>query len=148
PQNAYLNFQTYSLANGYTISPAAAPADFNEIWNGTTGNWTDATKWSGATAPLNSSTSVTLYDATINSGTVTLNQSIAYIQKLNLGSGGTLTGAASVTPWDTFTWGTVGINAVSTISGGAIVNANGDMNIVGDSARILDNATINNHAAY
>jgi fibronectin-binding autotransporter adhesin len=148
PQNAYLNFQTYSLPNGYSISPAAAPADVNAIWNGTTGNWTDGTKWSGGTSPLNPSTSVTLYDATINSGTATLNQSIGYIQKLNLGSGGTLTGAAGVTPWDTFTWGTVGNNAVSTVSGGAVVNANGDMNIVGDSARNLDNATINNHAGY
>jgi fibronectin-binding autotransporter adhesin len=148
PQNAYLNFQTYALPNGYTISPAAAPADVNAIWNGTTGNWTDGTKWSGAVSPLNPSTSVTLYDATINSGIVTLNQNIGYIQKLNLGSGGTLTGAAGVTPWDTFSWGTVGNNAAATISGSAIVNANGDINIVGDSARNLDNATINNHAGY
>ena len=39
-------------------------------------------------------------------------------------------------------------NSASTISGGAIINANGDMTIVGDSSRVLDNATINNHAGY
>src|SRR4051794_39666699 len=106
PQNAYLNFQTYALPNGYVVSPAAAPADVNAIWNGSVGNWTDATKWSSnSNYPLNPSNSVTLYDATINSGTVTLDQNIGYIQKLSLGSGGTLSGAASVTPWDTFTWG-------------------------------------------
>lgn len=148
PQNAYLNFQTYTLPNGSMLSPAAAPADFNAVWDGTTGNWSDATKWSGHVSPLNPSNSVTLYDASINGGTVTLDQTIGYIQKLNLGSGGTLTGPNSLTPWDTFTWGTAGNNNPSTISGGAIVNANGDITIVGDSARNLDNSTINNHAGY
>ena len=148
PQTAYLNFQTYTLPNGSMLSPAAAPADFNAVWNGTTGNWSDATKWSGNVSPLNPSNSVTLYDASINGGTVTLDQTIGYIQKLNLGSGGTLTGPNSLTPWDTFTWGTAGNNNPSTISGGAIVNANGDITIVGDSARNLDNATISNHAGY
>ncbi|HEV2969514.1 MAG TPA: autotransporter-associated beta strand repeat-containing protein [Pirellulales bacterium] len=148
PQNAYLNFQTYTLPNGSMLSPAAAPADFNAVWNGTTGNWSDATKWSGNVSPLNPSNSVTLYDASINGGTVTLDQTIGYIQKLNLGSGGTLTGPNSLTPWDTFTWGTAGNNNPSMIGGGAIVNANGDITIVGDSARNLDNATINNHAGY
>lgn len=148
PQNAYLSFQTYPLPNGSVLSPAAAPADFNPTWNGTTGNWTDASRWSGGVVPLNTSNSVTLYDATINGGTVTLDQSIGYIQKLTLGSGATLIGPHSVTPWDTFTWGTVGNNSPSTVSGGAIVNANGDMAIVGDSVRNLDNATINNHAGY
>ncbi len=148
PQNAYLNFQTYALPSGFVISPAAAPADVNAVWNGTTGNWSDATRWSGGVAPVNPSNSVTLYDATINAGTVTLDQTIGYIQKLNLGSGGTLTGPNSLTPWDTFTWGTVGNTNTSTINGGAVVNANGDLTIVGDSARNLDNATINNHAGY
>ncbi|HKD36364.1 MAG TPA: hypothetical protein VKB78_06170, partial [Pirellulales bacterium] len=72
PQNAYLNFQTYTPPNGSVLSPAAAPADFNPVWNGTAGNWSDATRWSGGVAPLNPSSSVTLYDATINAGTVTL----------------------------------------------------------------------------
>ncbi len=149
PQNDYLDFQTYSLPNGYTVSPAAAPADVNAIWNGTTGNWTDATKWSsGPSYPLNSAIAITLYDATINSGTATLDQDVGHIQKLNVGAGTTLSGAASVTPWDTFTWGTVGDNNTSTITGGAVVNANGDIAIVGDSNRNLDNATINNHAGY
>jgi fibronectin-binding autotransporter adhesin len=148
PQNAYLNFQTYVLPNGSTLSPAAAPADFNEVWNGSSGNWTDATRWSGGVVPLNTVSSVTLYDATINSGTVTLDQSIGYIQKLNLGSGATLSGPNSVTAWDMFAWGTIGNNSASTINDGAVVNANGDMSIVGDSLRTLDNATINNHAGY
>jgi autotransporter-associated beta strand protein len=148
PQNAYLNFQTYALPSGFVISPAAAPADVNAVWNGTTGNWSDATRWSSGVAPLNLSNTVTLYDATINAGTATLDQTIGYIQKLNLGSGGTLSGPNAVTPWDTFTWGTVGNNNASTINGGAVVNANGDLTIVGDSARNLDNATINNHAGY
>ena len=148
PQNAYLGFQTYTLSNGSIVSPAAAPADINAVWNGTTGNWSDATRWSGGVVPLNLSNAVTLYDATINGGTVTLDQTIGYIQKLNLGSGATLAGPNSVTAWDTFTWGTVGNNNPSTLSGGAVVNANGDMAIIGDSARNLDNATINNHAGY
>ncbi len=149
PQNAYLNFQTYSLPNGFTISPAAAPADVNAVWNGSTGNWTDTSRWSSSpNYPLNSSTTVTLYDATINGGIVTLNQPIPYIQKLDIGSGATLSGPAGVTPWDTFTWGTPANNNASTIGGQAIVNANGDIAMVGDSARNLDNATVNNHVGY
>ena len=128
--------------------PPPPRPNVNAVWNGTTGNWSDATRWSGGAIPSNLSNAVTLYDATINSGTVTLDQSIGYIQKLNLGSGGHASTANSLTSWDTFTWGTAGNNNPSTISGGAVVNANGDMAIVGDSARNLDNATINNHAGY
>ena len=45
-------------------------ADQTATWNGTTGNWSDFTKWStNPNFPNNGTPAGTLYDAIINSGT-------------------------------------------------------------------------------
>ena len=56
---------------------ATARADITTTWNGTTGNWTDATRWSGGAFPNNSAPNT--YHAVINSGTVTLAQAVELI---------------------------------------------------------------------
>src|SRR4051794_17089750 len=56
--------------------PAEARAQSVSIWNGTAGNWSDFTKWS--TNPLypNNGNGGFTYNASISSGTVTLDSSV------------------------------------------------------------------------
>ncbi len=107
-------------------------ADSSAKWLGGSGNWSDPLQWdSNPNYPNNNSTT---YDATINDGTVTLNQDIT-IQRLFM-NGGTLDGSSTLTLNDglTMTGGTLGnpffsspitINlgagSTSTVSGGTIV---------------------------
>jgi hypothetical protein len=72
---------------------ATTRADIIATWNGTTGNWSEAARWSGGVTPQNSGPD--LYDAVIGAGTVTLNQAIT-INQLAM-SGGTLDGAGPLT---------------------------------------------------
>jgi hypothetical protein len=78
-------------------------------WNGTTGNWSDATKWSCGQVPTTNNNVV------INSGTVTLDVSDRTIVDLTL-SGGTLTGDKNIALAGTLTW------SGGTISGSNIMN--------------------------
>ena len=71
-----------------SILPAGA-ADFTSTWNSTTGNWSDAPKWS--TNPTFPNNGVNTFDAIQNGGTLTANQAIT-IEKFNF-TGGANTGA-------------------------------------------------------
>lgn len=76
----------------------AAYGQTTSTWNGTVGNWSDATRWStNPIFPNNGQPSAgDLYNAIINSGTVTLDQNIA-IQGLTLGASGQLNGSSNIT---------------------------------------------------
>ncbi len=121
---------------------AATPA----TWDGTTGNWSDAARWS--TNPVfPNNIGPDLYDAVINAGAVSLDQTIV-INQLAL-AGGNLGGTFPLTLMDGLAWsgGTlemtgagqirIGSGTVSTISGaptfqsGRIVGGgNATLNIV------------------
>jgi hypothetical protein len=71
-------------------------------WNGTSGNWSDAARWSCLSAPGPGDSAV------INSGAVTLDVEVT-VQGLTL-SGGTLQGSKSITVTNTMVW-TAGVQA-------------------------------------
>jgi hypothetical protein len=122
-------------------STPASAADFSAIWDGGNGNWDDPLHWN--TNPNYPNNGGFTYDATINSGNVTLNRDIV-IQRLFL-NGGNLLGAFELTLNEGVNWtgGTIGgppfgslatINlgtgSTSTISspGMPILNVNGTIN--------------------
>ena len=109
-----------ALAAGLVLGLATAhAADFTSTWNGTTGNWSDTTKWATPGAPGTfPNNGGSTYDAVQGGGTLTLDQNIT-IQKFTLSGGGVLTGANNLTTNDTFAW-TSGY-----ILGSGSVNLNG-----------------------
>lgn len=96
-----------------------AQADISTTWNGTSGNWNDATRWSGGVFPNNAAPN--FYDATINAGTVSLNQNIT-INQLSFG-GGTLTGSSALTLLEGVQW-SGGANLALTGNGTLILGSN------------------------
>jgi hypothetical protein len=95
-------------------------ADVVSTWDGTTGDWSDSTKWSSVDFPSNGNGGLT-YDAIVNGGAVTLDQDIE-IEGLTV-SGGTIAGDFDLKLNATSTWtgGTMGGAGTTTIgSGGAL----------------------------
>ena len=115
---------SFNFAVALLALVVSAHADITATWNGTTGNWTDAARWSTGVFPNNSVPN--FYDAVINAGTVTLNQGIA-INQLTLG-GGTLAGASALALAEGVQWNggtlavgsvTLGASSASVVAGGA-----------------------------
>ncbi len=130
---------TYSGNNLVLSDFVPAGSAIEAIWTGSTGNWSDGTKWNiNPNFPNNGQPEVgDLYDVTLdNGGTITLNLPIT-IQKFTLNSG-TVTGANSLTTNDLFSW------TGGTLSGGIVVNANGGLSLNGTGAITLNGATLNN----
>ncbi len=107
------------------------------IWNGTTGDWTDSARWSSNPLyPDNGNGGLSYHVATMNSGTVSLDQHIV-ISSLNL-SGGALTGSYNLTLNEGGAW--IG----GTMSGsGTTINA-GTLTISGTDGKFLDGRTLQN----
>ena len=78
-----------------SLGTVALAADVTSTWNGTTGNWSDASRWSSVDFPNNGNGGFT-YDAIINSGTVTLDLNVM-IEAFKFG-GGAITGATILPP--------------------------------------------------
>jgi hypothetical protein len=118
------------------LTLTAFPADIISTWNGTTGPWSDANRWSSADFPNNGNGGFT-YDAIINSGTVTLDLGVV-IQALSM-TGGTLTGASDLTANEllTFSGGTMGGAGTTVAAGGLALSGSG--NKVVDAGRTLLN---------
>ncbi len=112
PSKAALRFLLVAIMLIGLWAGSLPAADVISTWNNSTGNWSDATRWS--TNPLfpNNGNGGFTFDAIISGGTVTLDQNIT-IEALAL-NGGTITGAAAtnftLTLNDLFTWtsGTIG----------------------------------------
>ena len=137
----------------------SSAADFSAIWDGGNGNWGDALHWNTNPYYPNNTGGIT-YNATINSGTVTLDRDIT-IQRFFF-NGGILTGAAELTLSEGLTWagGTLGstinleASSTSTIappSGGSVTHfLNGTINNSGSVTQsdgiysAAGGATINN----
>ncbi|HTP08782.1 MAG TPA: hypothetical protein VMP08_11050, partial [Anaerolineae bacterium] len=83
-------------ASVLAASPQAPTATC--IWNGTTGNWSDTTKWTGC----GSGSPSTNDTAVISGGTVTIDQDVT-VQGLTI-SGGTLQGSNTLTVTQAMAW--------------------------------------------
>src|SRR5687767_10073043 len=107
----------------WSLAPSLSmAADITSTWNGSTGNWSDATKWSSN--PLFPNNGASTFDVIHNGGSLTVDQNIA-IQKLNY-SGGNLGGAGfTLTLNDLLTWTGGGM------SGAGITQANGGVSFSG-----------------
>ncbi len=107
------------------------------LWQGGAGNWSDPNWNLGANFPNNGQPNTTdRYNATINSGTVTLNLPVT-IESFAL-NGGILTGTNPLTANQLFTW------SAGSLSGGLVLNANGGILFNGAGTVTLDGATLNN----
>jgi hypothetical protein len=93
-------------------------ADIAATWNGTSGNWTDASRWS--TAPVfPNNNAPNFYDAFVSVGTVALDQNIA-INQLTLG--GALTGSFTLTLAEGIAWNG---GSIALTGGGRVQLGNG-----------------------
>ena len=121
----------------FALSSNSFAADFSAIWDGGNGNWGDALHWNTNPNYPDNAGGVT-YDATINSGNVTLDRNIT-IQRLFF-SNGIVGGGFELTLNDGLTWSGGRI--------GSIVNlATGSASTIApnsSSSSYLDGATINN----
>ncbi len=116
------------------LVPAAVQAQSNATLN-TSGNWSDATKWSSNPFAPNNGNNGVNWNAIINANTVTVDAT-RIIESLTLG-GGTIQGASALT-----------MNAASTWSGGGMSTAGGVTNFNGGVAitavgQFLDARTVN-----
>jgi len=114
-----------SLLAASPQAPAAACT-----WDGSTGNWSDSTRWSCGTVPGSSD------EAIINSGSVTLDQEVT-VQDLIL-SGGTLQGSNGITVTNAMAWtdGTLGGSGATTVADGAALNISATGSCWGTGARL------------
>ncbi len=103
---------------------SVAQAQFISIWNGTNGNWTDATRWStNPIFPNNGQPNAgDLYNAVINGGTVTLDQNIT-IQGLTFDQN-VINGAGNLTLNGPSTWthGVMSGTGTTTFNGSLLIN--------------------------
>jgi hypothetical protein len=110
------------------------------VWTGTTGNWSDPTKWtSNPNFPNNGQPAPgSVYDATLdNGGTITLNIPIT-IENFTL-NGGTVAGANNLTINQLFTW------SAGAMSVNGVINANGGI-AFGNTQLDFTQGTLNNAA--
>lgn len=96
-----------------SIGPAAL-AD-TATWNGTSGNWSEATRWS--TDPDSPNNDLTTYDVEFGAGTLTQDVAGGVTVDSLTWSGGTLTGSESLTVLNTVNW----TNGSLANSGGLVV---------------------------
>ncbi len=122
----------------FTFDVEVSSAQVSSSWNGTTGNWSDATRWS--TDPLfpNNGNGENDYNAVINGGTVTLDQEIE-IEGLALDNA-TINGDFDLTLKDMSNWssGTMEGSGVTTIG------SEGSLAMIGvDQTRNLNRILVN-----
>jgi hypothetical protein len=110
-----------------------AAAEITSTWNGSFGNWSDATRWSPSSAFPNNGGGNT-YNAIVNAATVALDQAIT-IQNLTLG-GGTIYGANQLTLQGAASSWTSGLMGGSG-SGTTQIAAGGYMTISGNATNTV-----------
>ena len=101
------------LSAGALVALPQAPAA-TCVWDGSSGNWSEAAHWSCAAAPGENDTAI------INSGTVNVTGSVT-VQTLTL-SGGILQGSESITVTQVMAWsgcGVLGSSGTTTVGSGA-----------------------------
>jgi fibronectin-binding autotransporter adhesin len=106
-----------------------ASAQTTSTWDGSTGNWTDALRWSTNPNFPNDGNGGVNYTAVINAGSVTLNQAIG-VTGFTMG-GGTLAGPSVGGPFTLTAAGTINLNS-GTLAAGVTVRNNGTANINGN----------------
>ena len=128
------NLLPLCLSSLLLVSPVRA---VTALWDGSTGNWTDSSKWSTPTFPTNGSA-----DAEIDAGVVTLNQTVRVL-KLNLDSNSSLnptqilgTSGFTLEADQRFTW-----DGYAALGGNMILKADGGITFQGSQTKLLGYAT-------
>jgi hypothetical protein len=103
----------------------ASQAQVNSTWNGTSGNWSDFTRWSSNPLFPNDGNGGNDYNAVINGGTVNVNIPIT-IEKLNVGGGGTITRANDLIVKGNFDW------ISGNVTGGGLLEIGGGGRLFGN----------------
>lgn len=118
-------------------------ADVSATWLGGAGPWSDPLQWSSNPNYPNNGNGGFTYDATVNSGTATLDQSVA-IQALTLG-GGTINGSSNLILNGTSNWsvGTMSGAGTTTIASGGVLNLTGDGVVRNLNRNLTNNGTVN-----
>lgn len=120
----------------------------NAVWNGPSGNWTNAAIWStNPFFPNNGIPAGTTYNAILNGGasTITLDANIT-IEQLQFNTG-TLSGTNTLTLNQLFTWGNGNPGSSGTLLGTGTIHANGGVAFNGqDTLAIRDGWTLNLNA--
>ncbi|QEG35935.1 beta strand repeat-containing protein [Bythopirellula goksoeyrii] len=121
-----------------SLGQLATASDITSNWDGSTGNWSDSSRWDSLLFPNNGNGGLT-YDALISGGTVTVDQAIN-IEELQL-SNGSITGISDLTASGLTTW--TGGEMTDT----GVTNANGGLNLSGSTKFLTNGRTINNAGA-
>ncbi len=116
------------------VSPVLQAQEINSVWVGPIGNWTDGSKWSIAPDFPNNRHGQ-IYSAFLNSGDVTLNQSVT-VEQLVLGTAGTptLRGFGSTARNNSLSVRSNFDLRQGSITGNATLNALGTASISGSSS--------------
>ncbi|MEM6504856.1 MAG: PEP-CTERM sorting domain-containing protein [Planctomycetota bacterium] len=145
----------YLLLSALAFSPVTSLAQVNSTWDGTNGNWTDASKWSTTDFPKNGNGGFD-FNAFINAGIVTLNdfididgleisggeliidapQPLSIFQDFDL-IGGTISGSGTIDP------AALNVLNAATLSGVQIDLQSGSSIGIGN---LTDTAILNNGA--
>jgi hypothetical protein len=135
-QRQLLTFALVTLASLHSVRAA----DQTAIWDDSTNDWSNSAHWSTTLFPNNGNGGFT-YDATLNSGTITLDRDIT-IEKYTQ-NGGTLTAVNSFTLTlnGNFAW------SGGTANGAGILQANGGMSLSGTTKTLNSGRTVNNAGA-
>jgi fibronectin-binding autotransporter adhesin len=116
-----------TLAAANSSVPRANGADVVSTWNGTTGNWTDFTRWSSNPLYPNDGNGGFTYDVVVNSGTITQDLLAGItVEKLTFG-GGTIGGDYNLTVNDLSAWtgGTMSGTGSTRIEPSSMLNVSG-----------------------
>ena len=130
------------------VSPVLQAQEINSVWVGPVGNWNDGSKWSIAPDFPNNRHGQS-YSAFLNSGDVTLNQSIT-VEQLVLGAAGTptLRGVSSAARNNSLSVRSNFGLKQGLITGNATLNALGTASISGNGNLYGWHLTLSGHTAW
>lgn len=138
PQHTRHILATAALLLG-SLLPATA-ADFTATWNGTTGNWSDTTKWStNPLAPNNGNGGFT-FDVVQSAGALTMDQAVN-VEKLTMSGGGNSGSGFNLTVNDLLTLSGGSLNGTGTINANGGATINGSVTITGGRVINLNSDT-------
>ncbi len=124
------------IAAGWILLPGTSPVQAATCtWVGTTGNWSDTSRWTGCGGSAPGSDDI----AVLSSGTVTLDSDVT-VQSLVMPGPGVLEGSSSITVTQVMTWTGGTMRGV----GRTIIPVGASLNLGGGAIKYLSTRTLEN----